>query len=285
MRGSVPSYASPESAALALSRVVRYARWRARPEGEVRRLDRVDLPAARSLLAGLPDDGSWLSQSQAAQVLSHVGIGLSPSVLVTDVEEAVAAAHDLGWPVALKAADEQWRNRLDAGAVRLGLADPDDLRAAWADVRAVAGEGPVFVQPMAAPGVSVVVRLVQDPSAGPLLSLRLGGVAVDLLVDPVTRTLPLTDVDARDLVRAVRGSQLLTGEAGGPPADVAALEELLERVAVVGEALPQVAELVLDPVLVQRGGALPLHAGVRLLPPGSDPERGPRRLGTSYAVL
>ncbi len=53
----------------------------------------------------------------------------------------------------------------------------------------------------------------------------------------------------------------------------------------IGEDLPEVAELVLDPVLVQRTGLAPLHAGVRLLPPGSDPERGPRRLGASYAVL
>jgi acetyltransferase len=136
---------------------------------------------------------------------------------------------------------------------------------------------------MAAPGVSTVVRLVQDPSAGPLLSLRLGGVALDLLVDPVTRTLPLTDRDAAGLVRAVRGSELMTGERG--TGDVAALEQLLLRVAALAELLPQVAELVLDPVLVQRTGAVPLHAGVRLLPPGSDPERGPRRLGSSYAIL
>jgi acyl-CoA synthetase (NDP forming)/GNAT superfamily N-acetyltransferase len=284
-RGSVPSYASPESAALALGRVVRYAAWRARPEGQVRRWDRVDLPGARSRLAGLHHDGSWLQQGAAGELLSCVGIALSRSALVEDVEAAVAAADGLGWPVALKAAAEQWRNRLDAGAVRLGLTGEAELRAAWRDVQAVVGGGAVFVQPMAAPGVSVVVRLVQDPVAGPLVSLRLGGVAVDLLADPVTRTLPLTDVDAADLIRSVRGAQLLTGEAGGPPADVAALEELLQRVAVVGEALPEVAELVLDPVLVQRDGVTPLHAGVRLLPPGSDPETGPRRLGASYAVL
>jgi len=259
--------------------VVGYAEWRARPEGEVPVLDRTDVPAARASLADLPADGSWLSQQQAGALLAHVGIDLWPSELVGDCDAALAAADRMGWPVVLKAADERWRNRLDVGAVRLGLADADDLRAAWADVRSVAGEGSAFVQPMAEPGVSTVVRLVQDPSAGPLLSLRLGGVAVDLLVDPVSRTLPLTDRDAADLVRAIRGFSLLTGGASGVPSDVDALEELLHRVARVGEDLPEVAELVLDPVLVQRSGVVPLHAGVRLLPPGSDPERGPRRLG------
>ena len=284
-RGSVPSYASPESAALALSRVVRYAEWRARPEGEVPDLDRVDIGAVRVAVAGLPADGSWLTQSQAAAVLADVGIDLWPSEVVENADAAVLAADRLGWPVALKAADERWRNRLDIGAVRLGLADADDLRAAWRDVQQAAGAGAAFVQPMAPPGVSTVIRLVQDPSAGPLLSLRLGGAAVDLLVDPVTRTLPLTDLDAAALVRAIRGYELLTGVSSGQPADVGALEELLQRVARIGEEVPEVAELVLDPVLVQRCGAVPLHAGVRLLPPGSDPDRGPRRLGTSYAVL
>lgn len=285
VRGSVPSYSSPESAALALSRVVRYAEWRARPEGEVPDLPRVDVPAARQELAALPADGSWLSQSQAASVLAHVGIDLWPSELVEDVDAALDAAARLGWPVALKAADERWRNRVDVGAVQLELADADDLRTAWGHVQEAAGEGASFVQPMAEPGVSTVVRLVQSPSAGPLLSLRLGGVAVDLLVDPVTRTLPLTDLDAADLVRAIRGYGLLAGATSGVRADIEALEELLQRVATIGEELPQVAELVLDPVLVQRNGVVPLHAGIRLLPPGSDPERGPRRIGTSYAVL
>ena len=284
-RGSVPSYASPESAALALSRVVRYAEWRGRPEGEVPVLPRTDVTAARAELDGLPRDGSWLSQAQARLVLRHVGIDLWPSELVEDVDGALAAAERLGWPVALKAADERWRNRLDVGAVRLGLADSEDLRAAWTAVQAAAGGGAAFVQPMAEPGVSTVVRLVQDRFAGPLLSLRLGGVALDLLADPVTRTLPLTDLDAAMQVQALRGRELLTGAVTGVPSDVAALEELLLRVARLGEELPEVAELVLDPLLVQHSGAVALHVGLRLLPPGSDPEQGPRRLGTSYAVL
>jgi acetyltransferase len=124
---------------------------------------------------------------------------------------------------------------------------------------------------MAAPGVSTVVRLVQDPSAGPLLSLRLGGVAVDLLVDPVTRTLPLTDLDAAELVRAIRGHQLLTGEASGGPPTSPRWRSCCTGWPVLGEELPEIAELVLDPVLVQRSGAVALHAGVRLLPPAATP--------------
>jgi acyl-CoA synthetase (NDP forming)/GNAT superfamily N-acetyltransferase len=198
--GSVPSYASPESAALALSRAVTYAEWRATPEGVVPEVA-ADVEAARAAVAELPLDGSWVP--------------------------------DVG-----------------------GLLSPYGLAAV----------------PGTAAGVQVVVRLVQDPAVGPLVSLRLGGPVADLLADPVTRTVPLTDHEAHELVVGIRGAQLLDG------AGVVALEDLLHRVCRLADDLPEVAEVVLDPVLVGREGARVVGAAVRLLPPGPDPERLARQL-------
>ena len=271
-RGSVPSYASPESAALALSRAAAYAAWRARPQGEVPVLHGIDGAAARDLAARHPHDGAWLPLPAVAELLAAVGLRVWPTSRPATVEEALVAAQELGWPVVVKSGEARWRNRADVGAVRLGLAGPDDVRAAWEGVRRLTGDGQVLVQPMAEGGVSTVVRLVSDPAVGPLLSLRLGGIAADLLADPLTRTLPLTDLDAHDLVHGIRGAQLLEGT------DTAALQEVLLRVARLGEEVPVVAELQLDPVLVGERGVVVLNAGVRLLPAGADPERGPRRL-------
>ena len=178
---------------------------------------------------------------------------------------------ELGWPVALKSPDDVWRHRIDVGAVRLSV-EPAALEREWAELQDFLGPTDLLVQPMAPPGVSTVVRLVQDPSVGPLLSLRLGGVAADLLADPVVRTLPLTDLDAAEMVRSIRGFALLEG------ADVAALEDVLHRLARLGEDLPEVAEVLLDPVLVHRSGVTLLHAGVRLLPPVDNPEVHARHL-------
>jgi acyl-CoA synthetase (NDP forming) len=143
---------------------------------------------------------------------------------------------------------------------------------AWEVLQGLVQGGAVLVQPMATPGVSTVVRLVTDPAVGALVSLRLGGVAADLLADPRTRTLPLTDLDAADLVTSIRGASLLEGTATG------ALQDVLLRVARLAEEVPDVAEVLLDPVLVGEHGVVVLHAGVRLLPAEVDPERGPRRL-------
>ncbi|MCU1692242.1 MAG: CoA-binding domain protein [Frankiales bacterium] len=284
--GSVPSYASPESAALALSRAAAYADWRGRPQGVVPVLDRLDVEGARTVVAGSSLDGAWLPDDAATALLAGVGLQVWPSVRVSDDDEALAAAERLGWPVAVKSTDERWRGRVDVGAVRLGVGSAGDLADAVDAVRAFA-PGELFVQPMAPSGVSVVVRLLKDPAVGPLLSLRLGGAVADLLADPVTRTLPLTDVDAADMVATVRGSALLRGVAGGPATDVEALADLLLRVARLAEELPEVAEVLLDPVLVGAAGAglVLLHAGVRLLPPELDPEAGPRRLTGRGAAL
>jgi len=271
-RGSVPSYASPESAALALARAASYAAWLARPLGQAPVLPDVRGDDARAVAARHPHDGAWLPPEAAAGLLATVGLPLWSVASAATVDEALAAADLLGWPVALKSADTGWRNRADVGAVQLGLSGPAELRAAWDTVQALVGGGDVLVQPMATPGVSTVARLLTDPAVGPLVSLRLGGVAADLLADPLTRTLPLTDLDAADLVSGIRGGALLRGT------DVAALQDVLLRVARLAEEVPDIAEVLLDPVLVGERGVVVLHAGVRLLPAGLDPERGPRRL-------
>lgn len=271
-RGSVPSFASPESAALALSRAADYAAWRGKPQGQVPERSGVDVDRARDLAATLPADGRWLSAADSASILATFGITVWESVPADSLEHAYEIAEQLGWPVVLKGGDPRWRNRADLGAVQVGLDSAPALARAWEKVRRLVGDGQMLLQPTAPSGVSVVSGLLTDDAVGPLLSLRLGGTAADLLADPVLRTLPLTDLDAADLVRAIRGASLLQG------ADVAALEDVLHRLAQLGEQLPVVSEVLLDPVLVGVDGVTVLHAGVRLAPPEDNPESGPRRL-------
>ncbi|CAO5189087.1 putative Acetate--CoA ligase (ADP-forming) I [Frankia sp. AiPs1] len=293
-RGSVPSYSSPESAALALSRAADHAAWRAREQGRVPELTDIDAEHARALADHAATDhaatghiatgqegatgsgpaaagarpvshvGDWLAEPVAHALLADVGLRAWPSARVATRDAALAAAHDLGWPVALKIADERFRSRLDVGAVQLGVGDASELAAAWQTVRAAVGPGDMLVQPMAPGGVSTVVRMHQDPAVGPLVSLRLGGAVGDLLADPVARILPLTDRDATDLIATVRGSVLLLGGSGAPAADTSALADLLHRVARLAEEVPAIAEILLDPVLVGRRGVVLLHAGIRL---------------------
>ena len=134
------------------------------------------------------------------------------------------------------------------------------------------------VQAMAPPGVATVIRTADDPAFGALVSFGLGGVATDLLGDHGYRVLPLTDRDAAELVRSVRAAPLLFGYRGSDPVDVAALEELLLRVAQLADDLPEVAELELNPVIVAPSGISVLGATALVATPAARLDTGPRRM-------
>jgi len=166
--------------------------------------------------------------------------------------------------------------------MRFDLTDADDVRAAYA---AIPAGDPVIVQEQAAPGVATVVQIVDDPSFGALVSFGVGGVATDLLGDRAYRTLPLTDLDAHELVREPRAWPLLDGYRGSSPVDAAALEDLLLRVARLADDLPEVLGLSLDPVIVGpadawHGGRSLVVAGAvaRVGPPTARFDAGPRRM-------
>jgi acyl-CoA synthetase (NDP forming)/GNAT superfamily N-acetyltransferase len=284
-RGSVPSYSTPERAVIALAKVAEYARWRRRPVGELPELPDVKEDAGRQLVRTVLADapaGRDLTDDELIALLASYGVPLLGTRTVTDAEEAVVAAEQIGYPIVLKSTAPWLRHRSDLGGVRLDLGDADAVRTAFA---AIPSGDPVIVQEMAAPGVATVVEIVDDPSFGALVSFGVGGVATDLLGDRAYRTLPLTDLDAAELVRAPRAFPLLDGYRGSEPVDLAALENLVLRVARLADDLPEVLRLRLEPVIV--GPANPWHGGRSLVvaggtgrvgPPTARVDPGPRRM-------
>ncbi|RBY88011.1 GNAT family N-acetyltransferase [Blastococcus sp. TBT05-19] len=284
-RGSVPSYSTPERAVISLAKAVEYAEWRRRPVGDVPELPDVDEAAAQRIVRGVLAEtpaGRELTDEELLALLGAYGVPLLGTRTVTDAEAAVAAAEQVGYPVVLKSTAPWLRHRSDLGGVRLDLADADAVRAAFA---AIPSGDPVIVQEMAAPGVATVVEIVDDPSFGALVSFGVGGVATELLGDRAFRTLPLTDLDAAELVRAPRAWPLLDGWRGSEPVDTGALEELLLRVARLADDLPEVLRLTLEPVIV--GPPNPWHGGrslvvaggtARVGPPTARVDPGPRRM-------
>ncbi|MCW6010753.1 acetate--CoA ligase family protein, partial [Micromonospora sp. CPCC 205371] len=188
-----------------------------------------------------------------------------------------APADTLGYPVALKAAGEALRHRLDLGAVRLGLADAATVASVYAEMAGPFGAG-VLVQRMVPPGVACVVEMVEDPVFGPVVGFGLGGVATDLLGDRAWRAAPLTDRDAAALVDEPRAAPLLHGYRGAAHVDRHALADLLVRVGRLADEQPQVRALRLNPVLARPDGLSVLHADIRYGTPTPRPDEAPRRL-------
>jgi len=261
----IPSLAFPEATAIALSRACDYADWRRRPKGAVPKIPGLQPEKGQAIvqrtLAGDKATRTWLPTEACAELLDAYGIRSAGVRLVGTADEAVAAAKAFGFPVALKLASSTIVHKTDVGGVILGLQSEEAVLEGFETIRQrlrAAGrldelEGAI-VQEMVPGGVEVIVGLTQDPSFGPLLMFGLGGIQVELIKDVAFRIHPLTDVDARDMVRSIKGYPLLNGWRGSPPADVEALEQLLLRVSAMVEDIPEIAEMDLNPVKVLSPG-------------------------------
>ena len=283
----IPTYPSAERAARALAQAVRHADWLAGADqrGRAPEFPDIDRPAAARLLAevGGPETAAdtLLATEDTARLLAAYGVEVLPSLPAPTVDEAVAAAEALGYPVALKAAGPRPRHRATPGSVRLDLATEAELRRAYGELTERLGgaaRARPTVQRMAARGVDTVVTAAVDPAIGAVLSFGLAGPASELLGDVAHRLLPVTDRDVAGLVRAIRAAPILFGWRGSPPVDTGALEELLGRLGRLVDDHPQVSAVELDPVVVAERGVAVLSATVRVAPPPPRPDLGPRRL-------
>ena len=279
-RGSIPSYPSPERAVAALARVLRYALWRDAPVGEYVRPRGIRRDDARVLIAdrfGESGEPVRLSDPDATALLACYGIGVTPFRLVDSPTAAVAAAEELGYPVALKGVGERWQSPTLIG-IRLDLGAPQAVATAYRDLTEITEQAELYVQRMATKGLSCVLEVLDDPSFGSLLSFGLSGIATELLGDRAHRVIPLSTADAHGLIRAPRAAPLLTGYGGATPADLDALEDLALRVSCLAEDLPEVRSLRLGPVLAAPATASVTAARVVLGPPPHWQDGGPRKL-------
>src|SRR5262249_4237470 len=151
------------------------------------------------------------------------------------------------FPVAMKLASQHVLHKSDIGAVRLNVHDETAVRRVFDEIKQDNMDG-ILVQRMIPNGVELMVGVAEDPLFGPLIAFGLGGIHGEILADVVFRVTPLTDRDAQEMVREIRGYRLLEGYRGHSPADVNAIEEVLLRISRMVEDIPEVRELDLNPV-------------------------------------
>jgi acyl-CoA synthetase (NDP forming)/RimJ/RimL family protein N-acetyltransferase len=268
--GQVPAYGYPEAAATALARAVRYGAWRAAPRGVVPEFADIRAQDAKALvrryLAAGP--GGWLPPGVTAELLRCYGIPLAELTPTGSEEEAVRAFEAAAGPVVLKADVPGLVHKTDAGGVELDLRAEADVRAAYRRLAEHFGDElrRVLVQPMIEGGTEVIVGVADDHMFGPLVVFGLGGVATEVLADHAARLTPLTDTDADAQIRSIKSAPLLLGHRGSPPADLAALRDLLLRVSRLADDLPEITDLDLNPVIARPDGAFAVDARIKAAP-------------------
>jgi acyl-CoA synthetase (NDP forming) len=265
----VPAYTFPESAARALSAMVRYRRWLDRPVQEPTHFE-VDRDWAQVILNGARAEGrSTLKEHEALQILHAYGIRVVGHRLITTLKEAREAARDCGYPVVMKAVAPGVIHKTDVGAVRVDIRSQVELDEAFGDLIRRLGDAEIdlegiLVQRYAKGGRETVIGMSTDPAFGPILMFGLGGIYVEALKDVAFRLAPVSEIDAADMIGSIRGARLLEEFRGEGGVDRQALVETIQRISQMVLDHPDIAELDINPCLAFPDGVLAVDCRVAL---------------------
>lgn len=220
----------------------------------------VALPGVRGSSPGgaLPGrmDSSW-PEHRAARFLAAHGIPVVPSALVTGPEQAVRSAEALGYPVVVKLAADGIGHKSDIGGVKVGLGNAREVVTAYSDVvsagfDAGADVHGALVQPQRTGGIELLIAIVTDPAWGKVLAVGLGGVWVEILNDTALSVLPVDRSQVLQSLKSLRGARLLDGPRGTEKADLDAVADTIESVAVLAQRLgDRLDALEINPLLVK----------------------------------
>jgi len=216
----------------------------------------------------LAESGLRLTEREAKAIVACYGVPVSGERLARDVDQAVAAAQELGYPVALKLESPDIAHKTEAGVIRLDLLDAAAVREAYAEIVAASERvvprpriNGVLVQPMAPSGVELVIGARVDRQFGPLIVVGAGGVLVELLRDSVAALAPIGSTTALAMLQRLKVHRLLTGFRGGAPVDLAQIAETVARVSeLIADHADTIAEIDVNPLICSPQGVVAVDA-------------------------
>lgn len=199
-----------------------------------------------------------LSEADAAALLAAFGVPFAPHRLVGTPEEAAAAAESLGYPVVAKLCGPSIAHKTERGLVRLGLAEPDAVRAAATELLGAARPGEevdgVLVAAMVRGTRELIAGVVRDPTFGPCVMLGVGGILAEAVGDVAFRAAPLEGPDAEELIADLATQSLLGPFRGEAPVDRARLAAICTGLGDLAMARPDIASVDVNPLVVTPGG-------------------------------
>jgi acetate---CoA ligase (ADP-forming) len=242
---------------------------RGRAQGELRRRSDMSAEAtARAILCEAAGRGKTLSETDSKRILACYGIAIPREILAHDPEQAAVAAGQIGGPVVVKIVSPDILHKTEAGGVRLGLSNPDNVREAAKNILASALRyapeariDGISVQQMAPQGAEFVLGIKNDRQFGPLIAAGLGGIMVELLADTAVRLAPVRDQTARGMLASLKGHALLTGFRGKPGVDIDALVETICRLSELAHDLRDVIDQIdVNPLIASTNGVVAADA-------------------------
>lgn len=281
----IASYQFPEQAARALGAMWQVAEIRGSEVREIRTVGEVRIvrepeeqkttsEVSSRLSQALREGRAELGEAEARPILAAVGVPQPRAELARTAAEAGRMAVAIGFPVALKIVSADIFHKSEVGGIALQLADETAVRDAFDAMMArVLERRPgaqiegALVAEMVRPGHELIVGMRRDPQFGPLVMVGLGGIYVELLKDVAFRVAPFDRNEARRMIAETHAGKLLSGLRGQPPADLAAVVDVILQVAQLALDHPQIQEIDINPLMVYPAGAEPgaLAVDVRMV--------------------
>jgi hypothetical protein len=200
-----------------------------------------------------------ITESQQICKLHHIPTPVS--YMVQSLDEAITQGNAIGFPVVLKIISPQIVHKSDVGGVVLGIADNASLKTAYPKLLAQVREKEsnaevigVLIEKMMPPSTEVIVGGIRDNQFGPSIMFGMGGIFTEVYKDVAFRVAPIDKIDALNLVHELRGSRILEGIRGQPPADIDAIVNLLMDVSSMMTQHSAISQLDLNPVIAYPDG-------------------------------
>ena len=209
-----------------------------------------------------------LSEHESKQLLADAGIPIPEQRLASSADEAVSAAEELGYPVALKLCGRGIAHKTERDLVRLDVGSAEEVRDQAGQLLAQRlpeeGDAGVLIQAMVPGRRELIAGLMRDAQFGPCVMFGLGGVFAELVKDVVFAVAPLEKHDAEDMIHALRHREILDAFRGEPEADLAKLAHILETLGRIGEARPDVLSIDVNPLILSGSEPVVVDALVEL---------------------
>ncbi|MFN2186353.1 MAG: acetate--CoA ligase family protein, partial [Anaerolineae bacterium] len=235
--------------------------------GRVVHFDDADREEAGAIVQRAREAGrEFLSAAETYRLLGAYGIPVADWRVASSVEEAATAAAEIGFPVVVKADAEAIVHKSDVGGVAVDLKNRDAVRDAAQKMGAKLGADGLqfFVQKYCPGGMEVIAGAKAEKGLGHLIMFGVGGIYVEVLKDVAFKLSPVTDVEAREMLSAIKAAPLLDGVRGGAGVDKEGLVEIIERLSQLVTDLPAIQEMDLNPIIAYADGVCVVDARVRV---------------------
>jgi acetyl coenzyme A synthetase (ADP forming)-like protein len=276
---NLPNYPSPERAVAALKAMVDYTVWRLQPRRVVTRFPvnrrRVNRIITRQYRMGR----TYLGEVRAKDILRAYDFAVPEGRVVSTVDEAIEAASQLGYPLAMKIVSPDIIHKSDVGGVKLNLSTREEVADSFELMMLrIARRAPeaflegVYLERMVTRGREIILGMTRDPQFGPMLMFGLGGIFVEVMQDVSFHLAPITSAEAMSMLMGTRSYRLLEGFRGEAGVDLAVIAEALQRISQLVTDFPQIAELDINPFMVGGPGeeSVVADARIQLVPEGQD---------------